>query len=230
MSLVWLVPLLPLLGFVLNGALALKRPQAKRAVSLIGPGVLLAAFGVAIAVVRDLAAVHPAAPVVFSYWDWIPVGALHITAALQVDPLSAVMILIVTGVGSLIHLYSVGYMRSDDGYARYFAYLNLFVAFMLVLVLGASMPVMFIGWEGVGLCSYLLIGFWFGDKANADAGKKAFLVNRIGDVGFLLAMFITWHALGTLDFTAIAAAAPSRFVIGGAVVTAITLCLILGCT
>src|SRR5690348_18060170 len=140
MSLVWLVPLLPLLGFVLNGALALKRPQAKRAVSLIGPGVLLAAFGVAIAVVRDLAAVHPAAPVVFSYWDWIPVGALHITAALQVDPLSAVMILIVTGVGSLIHIFSVGYMRSDDGYARFFAYLNLFVFFMLVLVLGGSFP------------------------------------------------------------------------------------------
>ncbi|HKR55303.1 MAG TPA: NADH-quinone oxidoreductase subunit L, partial [Gemmatimonadales bacterium] len=119
MQLVWLVPLLPLLGFVLNGTIALTRPQAKTAVSLIGPGVLLAAFGVAIAVVKDLAAVHPGAPAVFTYWDWIPVGPLHVTAALQVDPLSAVMILIVTGVGSLIHLFSVGYMRSDEGYARF---------------------------------------------------------------------------------------------------------------
>ena len=171
MPLVWLVPLLPLLGFVLNGTLALTRPRAKTAVSLIGTGVLLAAFAVAVTVVRDLAASHPAGPVVFTYWDWIPVGTLHVAAALQVDPLSAVMILIVTGVGSLIHIFSVGYMRSDDGYARYFAYLNLFVFFMLVLVLGASFPVMFVGWEGVGLCSYLLIGFWFDVTANADAGK-----------------------------------------------------------
>src|SRR5690348_1155176 len=229
MSLVWLVPLLPLLGFVLNGALALKRPQAKTAVSLIGPGVLLAAFGVAIAVVRDLAAVHPAAPVVFSYWDWIPVGALHITAALQVDPLSAVMILIVTGVGSLIHIFSVGYMRSDDGYARFFAYLNLFVFFMLVLVLGGSFPVMFVGWEGVGLCSYLLIGFWFDVTANADAGKKAFIMNRIGDFGFLAAMFLLFQSTGALDFTTVFAQAPTAFAPGSGTVTAITLFLFLGC-
>jgi len=114
-------------------------------------------------------------------------------AALQVDSLSAVMILIVTGVGSLIHIFSVGYMRSDDGYARFFAYLNLFVFFMLVLVLGASFPVMFVGWEGVGLCSYLLIGFWFDVTANADAGKKAFIMNRIGDFGFLAAMFLIFQ-------------------------------------
>ena len=107
-----------------------------------------------------------------------------------------VMVLVVTGVGALIHLFSVGYMQDDPGYARYFAYLNLFVVFMLVLVLGASFPVMFIGWEGVGLCSYLLIGFWFSDKANADAGKKAFIVNRIGDFGFLVAMFLIWQSIG----------------------------------
>jgi NADH-quinone oxidoreductase subunit L len=229
MSLVWLVPLLPLLGFVLNGTLALTRPQAKTAVSLIGPGVLLAAFGVAIAVVKGLAAVHPAAPVVFTYWDWIPVGALHITAALQVDPLSAVMILIVTGVGSLIHIFSVGYMRSDDGYARYFAYLNLFVFFMLVLVLGASFPVMFVGWEGVGLCSYLLIGFWFDVTANADAGKKAFIMNRIGDVGFLAAMFLLFQSTGTLDFASVFSQAPAAFPLGSGTITAITLFLFLGC-
>src|SRR2546425_829048 len=126
-----------------------------------------------------------AGPLVFPYWEWLPVGDLHVTVALQLDQLSAVMLLVVTGVSSLIHLFSVGYMGEDPGYARYFAYLNLFVFFMLVLVLGASFPVMFVGWEGVGLCSYLLIGFWFNERINADAGKKAFLVNRIGDVGFL---------------------------------------------
>jgi NADH-quinone oxidoreductase subunit L len=229
MSLVWLVPLLPLFGFVLNGTLAFTRPQAKTAVSLIGPGVLLAAFGVAIVVVKDLVAAHPAAPAVFTYWDWIPVGTLHVTAALQVDPLSAVMILIVTGVGSLIHIFSVGYMRSDDGYARYFAYLNLFVFFMLVLVLGASFPVMFVGWEGVGLCSYLLIGFWFEVTANADAGKKAFIMNRIGDFGFLAAMFLIFQSTGALDFASVFARAPGAFALGGGTVTAITLFLFLGC-
>ena len=114
------------------------------------------------------------------------------------------MLLVVTGVGSLIHLFSVGYMKHDPGYARYFAYLNLFVVFMLVLVLGSSFPVMFIGWEGVGLCSYLLIGFWFNDKANADAGKKAFIVNRIGDFGFLIAMFLIWYSLGRLTSPTVA--------------------------
>jgi NADH-quinone oxidoreductase subunit L len=121
-------------------------------------------------------------------------------------------------------------MRADAGYARYFAYLNLFVGFMLVLVLGASLPVSFIGWEGVGLCSYLLIGFWFDDKANADAGKKAFLANRIGDFGVLIAMFMLWWHVGTLDFGAIAERAPALLPLGGTVVTAITLFLFLGCT
>jgi NADH-quinone oxidoreductase subunit L len=140
------------------------------------------------------------------------------------------MLLVITGVGSLIHLFSVGYMKSDPGYARYFAYLNLFVVFMLVLVLGSSFPVMFIGWEGVGLCSYLLIGFWFNDKANADAGKKAFIVNRIGDFGFMVAMFLIWHHLGTLTFTGMTDRAPAVFASGSATVTAITLFLFLGCT
>jgi NADH-quinone oxidoreductase subunit L len=124
----------------------------------------------------------------------------------------------------------VGYMREDPGYARYFAYLNLFVVFMLVLVLGSSFPVMFIGWEGVGLCSYLLIGFWFNDKVNADAGKKAFIVNRIGDFGFMIAMFLIWNALGTLTFTGMVERAPSMLSPGGGLVTAITLFLFLGCT
>jgi NADH-quinone oxidoreductase subunit L len=147
-----------------------------------------------------------------------------------VDQLSAVMLLVVTGVGSLIHIFSIGYMRADPGYARYFSYLNLFVVFMLILVLGSNLPVLFVGWEGVGLCSYLLIGFWFEDKANADAGKKAFLMNRIGDFGVLVAMFLIWSSLRTLDFAEIAARAPERLVAGGGLVTAITLFLFLGCT
>src|SRR5260221_8928478 len=156
--------------------------------------------------------------IIVQLWCWLPAGAVQIDMALQVDQLSAVMLLIVTGVGSLIHLFSVGYMKEDPGYARYFAYLNLFVAFMLVLVLGASLPVLFIGWEGVGLCSYLLISFWFQDKANADAGKKAFIVNRIGDFGFLIATFLLWQALGTLNFSEIAVKAPGLLQAGGTTV------------
>ena len=132
-------------------------------------------------------------------WDWMPVADLDVGLAFQVDPLSLVMLLVVTGVGMLIHVFSVGYMREDPGYARYFAYLNLFVFFMLVLVLGASFPILFVGWEGVGLCSYLLIGFWYREKLNADAGKKAFIMNRIGDAGYLIAMFWIFKVTGSLD-------------------------------
>jgi NADH-quinone oxidoreductase subunit L len=139
------------------------------------------------------------------------------------------MLLIVTGVGSLIHLFSVGYMHADPGYARFFAYLNLFIVFMLVLVLGSSLPVTFVGWEGVGLCSYLLIGFWFSEEANADAGKKAFLVNRIGDFGVLVAMFFIWWNLRALDYVAIGERAPVALAAFPGIVTVITLLLFLGC-
>ncbi len=226
----WLVPALPLLGFVLNGALALARPTAKRAVSVIGVGVLVLAFGVGAATVAQFARLHAAEPLVFRYWPWMPVADLRVDFALQLDQLAAVMLLVVTGVGALIHVFSVGYMREDPGYARYFAYLNLFVFFMLILVLGASFPVMFVGWEGVGLCSYLLIGFWFNEQINADAGKKAFIVNRIGDFGFLVAMFLIFQHTGSLDFGPVFAKAPGTFAPGGAVITAITLFLFLGCT
>ncbi|TFG88331.1 MAG: NADH-quinone oxidoreductase subunit L, partial [Gemmatimonadales bacterium] len=162
-------------------------------------------------------------------WTWLPVANLQIDAALQVDQLSVVMLLVVTGVGALIHLFSVGYMGKDPGYARYFAYLNLFIAFMLVLVLSASFPVMFIGWEGVGLCSYLLIGFWYTDVQKAEAGLKAFLVNRIGDTGFMIAMFLIFVHLGTLDFAEVSITAPRQLVPGGGAATAIALLLFLGC-
>jgi len=230
LSLLWLVPALPLAGFVLNGALALTRPTAKRAVSIVGVGTLVLAFAAAAFAVAELARQHPTAPLVFRYWEWLPVGDLQVAFALRLDQLAAVMILVVTGVGALIHVFSVGYMYDDPGYARYFAYLNLFVFFMLILVLGASFPVMFVGWEGVGLCSYLLIGFWFNEQINADAGKKAFIVNRIGDFGFLVAMFLIFTHLGSLDFETVFTKAPAAFLPGGAAATAITLFLFLGCT
>ena len=227
---VGLLILLPFLGFLVNGALSLWRPTAKGAVTAVGVGVMALAFGLAAGIFGTLLGAHEAAPYVKSLWPWIEAGALKVDLALQVDQLSIVMVLVITGVGSLIHIFSIGYMHEDPGYARYFAYLNLFVAFMLVLVLGANMPVLFIGWEGVGLCSYLLIGFWFTDAQKAAAGLKAFLVNRIGDAGFLVAMFLLFKHLGTLDFVAIDQLAPQRFALGSAVVTAVALLLFLGCT
>src|SRR5881396_848904 len=163
-------------------------------------------------------------------FTWIVAGEFETSVTALVDPLTGVMLLVVTGVGMLIHIYSVGYMHDDPGYARYFAYLNLFVFFMLILVLGANFPVMFVGWEGVGLCSYLLIGFWFNEKINADAGKKAFIVNRIGDFGFLVAMFLIFTRFGSLDFETVFAKAPTVLPPGSGIATTITLFLFLGCT
>jgi NADH-quinone oxidoreductase subunit L len=227
---VWLVVVLPFVGFLANGLISFLWPNSKRAVSAIGVGVLVAAFAVAVAVVLGLRGDAHGAPYVLTYWSWMPAAELEIAAALQVDQLSAVMLMVVTGVGALIHVFSVGYMRDDPGYPRYFAYLNLFVFFMLVLILGASFPVMFVGWEGVGLCSYLLIGFWYLDKANADAGKKAFIMNRIGDFGFLIAMFLIFQVTGSLTFVEVFEAAPEAFTINGGTITLITLALLLGCT
>ncbi len=227
---IWLVVLLPFVGFVANGLLSFLRPGAKRAVSTIGVGVLVAAFAVAVGVVVGVARDPNDAPFLVHLWNWIPIGDLSIGVTFQVDQLSSVMLMVVTGVGTLIHVFSIGYMREDDGYARYFAYLNLFIFFMLILVLGASFPLLFVGWEGVGLCSYLLIGFWYTEKANADAGKKAFIMNRIGDFGFLIAMFMIYRATGTLSFTEVFAAAPQVFQVAGPAITAITLFLFLGCT
>ncbi len=226
---VGLLILLPFVGFLANGALALWRPGAKAAVSALGVGSVAVAFGLAAGLFGQMLGAHVEEPYVRSYWTWLAAGELRLDAALQVDRLSIVMALVVTGVGGLIHVFSVGYMHADAGYARYFAYLNLFVAFMLVLVLGSSFPVLFIGWEGVGLCSYLLIGFWFKEPRNAAAGLKAFLVNRIGDAGFLVAMFLLFQQLGTLDFTAVAERAPLQLAPGGAAATAIALLLFLGC-
>jgi NADH-quinone oxidoreductase subunit L len=227
-TLIGLIVLLPLAGFFINGAVALLAPTKKAIPTWVGPGVVGIAFLLAIINFVGMLGADLAGPIVRTYWSWMPVGSLQIDAALQLDQLSILMTLVVTGVSFLIHVFSVGYMGADPGYARYFSYLNLFVFFMLTLVLAANFPVMFVGWEGVGLCSYLLIGFWFRDREKADAGKKAFIVNRIGDFGLLIGMFMIFAHLGTLDFVAVFEAAPETFVYGGAVVTAIALFLFLG--
>ncbi|AMW04928.1 NADH-quinone oxidoreductase subunit L [Gemmatimonas phototrophica] len=228
--------LLPILGFVINGAIALMTKPADGStvvttarnpvVTILGPGVIIAAFALAVVLFMRVRVGIPG-PVVVTLGQWMVAGTLAVDWSLQLDQLSMLMVLVITGVGSLIHLFSIGYMRDDAGYARYFAYLNLFVAFMLVLVLGGSYPVMFVGWEGVGLASYLLIGFWFTEKANADAGKKAFVVNRVGDFGFLVAMFLIWTTTQTLDF--VGAHAALSTMAGSPVVLAIALFLFVGC-
>ncbi|MGM0813382.1 MAG: NADH-quinone oxidoreductase subunit L [Pseudomonadota bacterium] len=188
--------LLPLAGFLLNGLLG--RRLGTGFVNGVGVGLPFLAFGVALWAWRTLEA-GDGAPIVETVFTWAVIGEYSFEIAFYLDRLSAVMALIVTGVGALIHLYSVGYMKGDEGYARYFAYLNLFLFFMLLLVLGRSLLVLFVGWEGVGLASYLLIGFWFQDVAKARAGRKAFITNRVGDAGFLLGMFLVFTFAGTLE-------------------------------
>jgi NADH-quinone oxidoreductase subunit L len=230
----WLIPFLPLAGFVVNAALGRRLPKSVS--GGIACAVMGLSFGVSVAAVIAMLRAEPVGGVRAieeTVYTWIGSGQLDVPLALRLDPLAAVMILVVTGIGALIHLYSTAYMHeeTDAEYARYFSYLNLFAAFMLVLVLGANFPVMFVGWEGVGLCSYLLIGFWFTKPSAADAGKKAFVVNRIGDFGFLLGMLWLFAEFGTLDFQAIAArvaALPPG--VTDATLTAITLLLFLGAT
>ena len=233
LALIPLIPLLPLVGFVFCGLAG--RKVSKGVVAAVACGAVGLSFLLSVGAVLELRSLRPEAgehgaglrhyeAVV---WEWIPVGAMtatnaapgetaepaspstsnvRIPLAFALDPLSAVMILVVTGVGFLIHLYSAGYMHSDDGFGRYFAYLNLFTAMMLTLVLGANFLVMFVGWEGVGLCSYLLIGFWYADEAKADAGRKAFITNRIGDFGFILGILGILALFGTLDFAPVMSA------------------------
>ena len=202
------IVLLPLLGFLLNGVLATQlggNRVGKRFVTVVGCGLPLLSF-VLVVVSCFVLQSRGWQPQVESVYRWALIGDSAFEIAFYLDRLSAVMALIVTGVGSLIHVYSVGYMAHDKSFGRFFAYLNLFLFFMLLLVLGRSLLLLFVGWEGVGLASYLLIGFWFDDLANARAGKKAFITNRIGDAGFLLGMFLLYQALGTLDMDRINAA------------------------
>jgi len=203
---IFLIPLLPFLGFLINGLLG--RRLGDRTVAIIGCASVAGAFAVAVAafaqVLQGESSTHSLSQ---ELWTWIEAGDLRVSFGLTIDRLSGIMCLVVTGVGSLIHIYSTGYMKGDPGYARFFAYLNLFMASMLVLVTADNIVLMFLGWEGVGLCSYLLIGFWYKGLANCSAGIKAFVVNRIGDLGFLLGIFAIWAACGSFEFSAIVAKA-----------------------
>ena len=228
----WLIPLFPFAGFLLNGVLGSRLPKwLVTTIALLTP---LWSFAIVLSAARGLlgfGATLPSLPFVETCpVGWIDAGALHIGFSFVLDQLSLVMLLVVTGVGLLIHIYSVGYMAHEDGYWRFFSYMNLFMFFMTVLVLAGNALVMFIGWEGVGLASYLLIGFYFQKNSAADSGKKAFIVNRIGDFGFLIGIFLLLANFGTLTFSEIAAKLAAAPAWQGGVLTVIALCLLVGAT
>ena len=219
MQQLWLIPALPFAGFLINGIFG--RRLSKAAVNAIAIGSVLLSFAWALKAVLSLGET----PISEHYFDWIVAGGFRVGCDFTVDRLTAVMLLVVTGVGSLIHIYSIGYMAHEGGYYRFFAYLNLFMFFMLTLVLAANYLLLFVGWEGVGLCSYLLIGFWFHKKSATNAGNKAFIVNRIGDFGFSLAMLMIVVQFGSLNFATVFPAAASK---PESVLTAIAMLLLVG--
>jgi NADH-quinone oxidoreductase subunit L len=227
-----LIPLFPFIGFLVNATMGrrLPKPVSGGVASLA----MIASFVVAAMQVWQLAAMAPEQRLVDeTIFTWISSGDLSIDLTFRLDPLSAVMLLVITGIGSLIHIYSTAYMHEETApeFARYFSYLNLFASFMLVLVLGSNFPVMFVGWEGVGLCSYLLIGFYYSKRSASDAGKKAFVVNRIGDYAFILGMLALFTQFGTLDFRGIAAAVASMPPeTGFGIISIATLLLFIGAT
>ncbi len=221
---VFLIPLLPFIGFLING---LFRNYLSRAlVGIIGSGVLVASFVISLLVFQEVSAPGFQTQLI-KYFDFINAGGLKIPVSFQIDQLSALFLLVITGIGSLIHIYSTAYMQEESTphFARYFAYLNLFVFSMLLLVLGSNFVVMFVGWEGVGLCSYLLIGYWFGNNNYNNAAKKAFVMNRIGDLGFLLAVFWMLQQFGSITYAEVFAKAASAPV---PVITGITILLFIG--
>src|ERR1700733_3556481 len=222
----WLIPLLPFAGFLINGTLGRKLPRALvTAVALICtaiPAVIVAWLW------ATMKAVGAPDVIEVVSQPWIAITGLHIDFAFTVDHLTLIMLGVVTGVGFLIHIYSVGYMAHEDGYWRFFAYLNLFMFFMSVLVLSSNFLLLFVGWEGVGLASYLLIGFYFRKESAANAGKKAFILNRIGDFGFLLAMFLIVREFGSLDFSHVFSGISANPDWHGGILTAIALLLVLG--
>jgi NADH-quinone oxidoreductase subunit L len=217
----WIIPALPLAGFLLNGLFGRRLPKVL--VNMIAIASVLFSFAWVLKVFFTAGSLD--IPVREHYFTWIQSGAFSVGWDFTVDRLTAVMLLVVTGIGSLIHIYSTGYMDHEEGYWRFFAYLNLFMAFMLTLVLAANYLVLFVGWEGVGLCSYLLVGFYFKKQSATNAGNKAFIVNRVGDFGFSLAMFLIVAQFGTLDFHSVMSSAPGR---PEASITTICLLLLLG--
>ncbi len=238
---IWLIPILPLLGAAIQ--LFFGRRLSNKAVSAVSVGLPGLSFIWAVGCFTQFLGLPESAHHVFfkHIYTWLPAGAFHLSngtlgnlnvnVGMQLDPLSCVMLLVVTGVGFLIHVYSIGYMAHEGGYYRFFGYLNLFMFSMLVLVLADNYLMMFVGWEGVGLCSYLLIGFYFLRRSASDAGKKAFIVNRIGDAAFLLGVMLLVVTFGTLDFHSITAAARNpNFHVAGGVITAICILLFIGAT
>jgi NADH-quinone oxidoreductase subunit L len=197
-NLVWLIPLFPLLGFLINGLG--RNMLSKTVIGFVGCLTVLASFAVSVGIFLELNSSETKSFII-PIFDWISAGTVKIPFSFLIDPLSTLMLLIVTGIGFLIHVYSTGYMHDDAGFGKFFSYLNLFIFFMLLLVLGSNYVVMFIGWEGVGLCSYLLIGFWFSNATYASAAKKAFVMNRIGDLGFLIAVFLIFTTFNSVEFS-----------------------------
>ncbi|HEX7589201.1 MAG TPA: NADH-quinone oxidoreductase subunit L, partial [Anaerolineae bacterium] len=222
----WLVPALPLAGAAINAIFSRKMPRWL--VGAIGVGAVGLSFLIALAEFFTVLGAGEHGIFNVLLYSWIPVGDFRIDVAFLLDPLSALMLLVVTGVGFLIHVYSTGYMAEDESYGRFFTYLNLFVFSMLILVLGNSYLLMYVGWELVGLCSYLLISFWFTRPAAAAAGKKAFITTRIGDFGFGLGVILIFVTLGSLNFADVFARAPQLFSVGAPVITTITLLLFAG--
>ncbi|HEX8377414.1 MAG TPA: NADH-quinone oxidoreductase subunit L [Pedobacter sp.] len=223
-NLVWLVPLFPLVGFIVIG---LGRNMLPKSVAgIIGSLTILLSFAVSVGIFFELQG-STEKTFIIQLFDWIRVGNLLVPFSFQIDPLSSLMLLIVTGIGFLIHVYSTGYMHHDAGFAKFFSYLNLFIFFMLLLVLGSNYLIMFIGWEGVGLCSYLLIGFWYTNSSYASAAKKAFIMNRIGDLGFLIGVFLIFSTFGSIEFSRIF---PQAATADTGVLTLITLLLFVGAT
>ncbi len=225
----WLIPALPLAAVLLN--LLFGDRLGKRGTSVLACGAVLLAFVAALRAVLHLAGMpEEERRIVETLYTWMRVGDFSVNVSFLLDPLSAIMVLVVTGVGSLIHIYSTAYMAEDPSFRRFFMYLNLFMFAMLTLVLADNYLLMFVGWEGVGLCSYLLIGFWHEKHSATEAGKKAFIVNRIGDFGFILGLFFLLNWTGSVDFERVFAAAPHLFPFGGIAITAATLLLFLGAT
>jgi NADH-quinone oxidoreductase subunit L len=223
MSLITLIPLFPLLGFLINGIGFRHIPKSMA--GIISSGAALASF----ACVLTLFFGFDGKPQVVNLFDWITVGKLNISMSFLIDQLSLLMLLIITGVGSLIHIYSIGYMSHDEGFGKFFSFLNLFLFFMLLLVMGSNYVVMFIGWEGVGLCSYLLIGFWNKNNNYGNAARKAFIMNRIGDLGFLLGIFLIISHFGSVEYASVLeSVVDGGYVLGDKTLFYITLLLFVG--
>ncbi len=221
---VYLIPLLPLIGFLIIGLFG--KTLSKGLVGIIGCGSILGAFALSLGIFFELIG-QTERSITIDLFSWITAGKLSIPFSFLIDPLSSIFLLIITGIGFLIHLYSTGYMSHDEGFSRFFAYLNLFIFFMLLLVLGSNYLIMFVGWEGVGLCSYLLIGFWFKNTAYNNAAKKAFIMNRIGDLGFLLGIILIYVTFGSISYHDVFMQA-KNFSSGNPVLVAITLLLFIG--